>query len=78
LRIKEQETHIILHEHDDDDDDDEISSLSVYQLITGLMRIFQLDISVVCTERYTMFCNDVRLCEKKKTHIAFRVEVCDT
>jgi len=22
LRIKEQETHLILHEHDDDDDDD--------------------------------------------------------
>jgi hypothetical protein len=23
LRIKEQETHLILHEHDDDDDDDD-------------------------------------------------------
>jgi len=23
LRIKEQETHIILHAHDDDDDDDD-------------------------------------------------------
>jgi hypothetical protein len=23
LRIKEQETHVILHEHDDDDDDDD-------------------------------------------------------
>jgi hypothetical protein len=26
LRIKEQVTHLILHEHDDDDDDDEIIS----------------------------------------------------
>jgi len=24
LRIKEQETHLILQEHDDDDDDDEL------------------------------------------------------
>ena len=23
MRIKEQETHLILHEHDDDDDDDD-------------------------------------------------------
>jgi hypothetical protein len=23
LRIKDQETHLILHEHDDDDDDDD-------------------------------------------------------
>ena len=23
MRIKEQETHVILHEHDDDDDDDD-------------------------------------------------------
>jgi hypothetical protein len=23
LRIKEQETHLIIHEHDDDDDDDD-------------------------------------------------------
>jgi len=24
LRIKEQETHLILHEHDDDDEDDKV------------------------------------------------------
>jgi hypothetical protein len=26
MRIKEQETHLTLHEHDDDDDDDELSA----------------------------------------------------
>jgi len=35
LRIKEQETHLIVHEHDDDDDDDDLNkigtSISVYQ-----------------------------------------------
>jgi len=30
LRIKEQETHLTLQEHDDDDDDDDDGYLSVF------------------------------------------------
>jgi len=35
LRIKEQETHLILYEHDDDDDDDEILQINSVGLITA-------------------------------------------
>ena len=31
MRIKEQGTHLTLHEHDDDDDDDDVSFLQVFR-----------------------------------------------
>ena len=36
MRIKEQETHLILHEQDDDDDDDdEISQEDTIEVVSG-------------------------------------------
>jgi hypothetical protein len=39
LRIKEQETHLIFHEHDDDDDDDDDNVTDVLMPRTLLMNM---------------------------------------
>ena len=31
MRIKEQETHLILHEYDDDDDDDDDNDVAIFE-----------------------------------------------
>jgi hypothetical protein len=38
LRIKKQETRLILHEHDDDDDDDDDDDIQKYRQSTDIQK----------------------------------------